>query len=351
METYRAAIVGLTGIGSGRPSAHPLTAAPRSHAAAYFHHPRTDLVAVCDKNPAALDQFRETWQDVWPDIEYHRDYRVMLESAQPDLLSIATSDHAHAEIAVKGALGSPRAILCEKPIATTLADADRMIAACSENQTLLSVEHTRRWDPTFLRARQLIQSGDLGPLRTIVVEMFSPRAMLMRNGIHVIDLFSFFADADARPQWLVGELEEGFESYGSYSGDGGRDPDQDPSASAFIRYSKGLRIFLNMYKTAMPGWQMQITCDKGRLEMSDRSARLIRPQSHYDWPVSDLDVGSYLYTHQLGAVNELVEAIEGHRELICSGTEARKALEIALAIMRSNARGSQPVKLPLTADE
>ena len=38
----------------------------------------------------------------------------------------------------------------------------------------------------------------------------------------------------------------------------------------------------------MPGWQMQITCDTGRLELSDRCARLIRPRSHYDWPVSDL---------------------------------------------------------------
>lgn len=351
METYRAALVGLTGIGSGRPAAHPLTAAPRSHAAAYHYHPRTDLVAVCDKNPAALDQFRETWQDVWPDMEYYEDYRAMLESAQPDLLSIATSDHAHADIAVEGALGSPRAILCEKPIATTLADADRMIAACSDNKTLLSVEHTRRWDPTFLRARQLIQSGELGPLRTMVAEMFSPRAMLMRNGIHVIDLFSFFADTEVQPQWVVGELEEGFETHGSYSGDGGRDPDQDPSASAYIRYDKGLRVFLNIYKTAMPGWQMQVTCDAGRLELSDRSARVIQPHSHYDWPTSDLDVGSYLYTHQLGAVNELVQAIEGRSELTCSGTEARKALEITLAIMQSHVRGSQPVKFPLPTSD
>ena len=65
-KTYRAALVGLTGIGAARPSAHPLTAAPRSHAAAYFHHPRTDLVAVCDKNPAALDQFREIGRTYGP---------------------------------------------------------------------------------------------------------------------------------------------------------------------------------------------------------------------------------------------------------------------------------------------
>jgi predicted dehydrogenase len=345
METYHAAIVGLTGIGAARPAAHPLTAAPRSHAAAYHHHPRTELVAVCDKNPAALEQFRSTWHDVWPGLAYYEDYQAMLEETGPDLLSIATSDHAHADIAVAGAFGTPRAILCEKPIATTLADADRMITACHERNTLLSVEHTRRWDPTFLRARQLIHSGELGPLRTIVAEMFSQRAMLMRNAIHLIDLFTFFAEAS--PQWVVGELEEGFETHGSYSGDGGRDPNQDPFASAYIRYTKGIRVFLNSYKTTMPGWQMQLTCDEGRLELSDRSARLIRPRSHLDWPASDLDVAPCLFTHQLGAVNELVEVIEEGGELVSSGEEARNALELTLAIMQSHVRGSQPVTLPL----
>ena len=69
-----------------------------------------------------------------------------------------------------------------------------------------------------------------------------------------------------------------------------------------------------MYKTTMPGWQMQITCDKGRLETlgSERPSysspitlRLARQRSGRR---------TCLYTHQLGAVNELVEAIEGHRD-------------------------------------
>lgn len=351
MKTYRAALVGLTGIGAARASAHPLTAAPRSHAAAYYHHPRTELVAVCDKNPAAIDQFRANWQDVWPEMAFYDDYQTMLKEAEPDLLSVATSDHAHADIVVAGALGTPQAILCEKPIATTLSDADRMITACSENSTLLSVEHTRRWDPTFLRARQLIHSGELGPLRTMVAEMFSPRAMLMRNGIHLIDLFTFFADMDASPQWVVGDLEEGYDTQGAYTGDGGRDPGEDPFASAYIRYTKGIRVFLNSYKTTMPGWQMQITCDTGRLELSDRCARLIRPRSHYDWPVSDLDVSTCLYTHQLGAIDELVKALEEGSELVCSGEEARKALEIALAIMQSHVLGGQPVTFPIADSE
>lgn len=345
MQSHRAAIVGLTGIGAARPAEHPLVAAPRSHAAAYHRHPHTELVAVCDKNPAALAQFRQTWQDVWPQLRYYEDHREMLSDARPELLSVVTSDHAHADIVVDGALGSPRAILCEKPIATTLADADRMIAACEEHDTLLSIEHTRRWNPAFVRARQLICSGELGPLRTMVAEMFSPRAMLMRNGIHLIDLFTFFADGHV--QWVVGELEEGFEDYSSYRGDGGRDPGIEPFASSYVRFRSGVRAFFNSYKTTMPGWQMQLTCDGGRLELSDRSARLIRPTSHYEWNESELHVGDYMHTNQLGAVHELVEILAGRGELACPPREARKALEITLAILQSHVRGNVPIALPL----
>ena len=72
MSLYSAAIVGLTGIGAARPANDKgpglYAAMPRSHAAAYYRHPQTQLRAVCDQNPTALEQFRQTWQDVWPEM-------------------------------------------------------------------------------------------------------------------------------------------------------------------------------------------------------------------------------------------------------------------------------------------
>ncbi len=350
MSIYSAAIVGLTGIGAARPAREEglglYAAMPRSHAAAYHRHPQTHLRAVCDLNSTTLEQFRQTWQDIWPDLRYFSDYRQMLEEIQPDLFSVVTSDHAHADIVVAAAQSSPKAILCEKPIATTLADADRMIAACETTDTLLSIEHTRRWDPAFIEARQLIRSGDLGPLRTLVVEMFSLRAMLFRNGIHLIDLLNYFAETPA--QWLVADLEEGYTSGNEYSGSGGRDPDSEPYASAYIHYGGGVRAFFNSYKTTLPGWLISLTCDDGRLELSDRHARLIRGASHYEWSESDLHVGNYMHTHQLGAVAELVDVLENGGDLVCPAPAARSALEIALAMLRSHNAGNARIDLPLS---
>ena len=92
----------------------------RSHAAAYYHHPRTELVAVCDKNPAAIDQFRANWRDVWPEMAFYDDYQTMLKRGRARSTERRHFPEPHADIVVAGALGTPQAILCEKPIATTL---------------------------------------------------------------------------------------------------------------------------------------------------------------------------------------------------------------------------------------
>ncbi len=168
MATYKAVIIGLTGIGAQRPEAttqeSPYGRIPQSHAAAYQAHPQTDVVAVCDIRPEMLDKFRQTWQDVWPTMQYYTDYRAMLAETKPDIVSVVTPDHLHADITVAAANSGAKAIFCEKPIATTLADADRMIAACDAAGVRLSVLLQRRAEPLFRQVYEAIRTGDLGEI-------------------------------------------------------------------------------------------------------------------------------------------------------------------------------------------
>jgi predicted dehydrogenase len=348
MSHYRAVIIGLTGIGANRP-AEPLGAPlygamPRSHAAAYHRHPATEVVAVCDIRPQALDNFQATWGDIWPDVRLYSGYREMLQREQPDLVSVATPDHLHAGITVDAAAGGAKAILCEKPIATTLADADRMIEAAEAHGVLLSIEHTRRWSPIFQKARQISRSGELGRLRTIVANMYSPRSMLFRNGTHTLDMMVFFAEAD--PQWLFAELEEGFDNYDEYKSDGGHDPATDPAANAYIHFANGVRGFYNSIKVEMPGSQFELTFDKGRLEVSDGGLRLVRGHGHDEWSYANLLPGDYQQSYQLGAVAELIDCLETGKPLVSPAQEARKTLAIMLAILQSHCAGNVRVDLP-----
>lgn len=349
MQTYRAVIIGLTGIGARRqqePAGLPIyEAIPRSHASAYYRHPQTEIVGVCDIRQDALDDFKRDWQDVWPDMHYYTDYRQMLAQEKPDLVSVATSDHLHADMTVEAANGGARAILCEKPIATSLADADRMLAAAEANNTLLTVDHTRRWAPNQHTAREYIRSGQIGPLRNIVANMYSPRSMLFRNGTHTVDMICFFAESE--PQWVFAELEDGFDHFTEYKSDGGHDPATDPAASAYIHFANGVRATYNSLKTEMPGSQIELVCEAGRIEVSDRGIVVIRGLSHLEWSRTTLVPGDYRYTHQLGYVAEVVRVLEDGGALVSPGQEARKTLEVLLGMLKSHELGNVRVNLPI----
>ncbi len=344
---YRAVIVGLTGIGAKRPVEEenlPVYGAmPMSHASAYYRCPQTRLTGVCDLREEALDGFRANWNDVWPDMRYYVDYREMLETESPDLVSVATSDHFHADIVVAAAERGTPAILCEKPLATTLEDADRMIAAAEASGTILSVDHSRRWYPQYLKAREIVRSGRIGPLRTIGCEMFGLRSMLFRNGTHALDTVCFFADGD--PQWLVADLQDGFEHFTEYQGGGGKDSASDPYASAYIRFGNGVRAFFNSFKTGFSGWRFVLTCEDGRVEATDTSARLIRGAS---FETSEI-VPEHYMLHSKGAmVAELVHLLEHGGEPVSPAREARKSLEVILGILKSHHAGNARVDFPLS---
>lgn len=349
-KQYRAAVVGLTGIGARRPPAgsgglrRPMG---RSHVSCYVEHPRTELAAVCDLRSEALDEFRETWPDL-SDTAVHADFGELLAKERPDIVSVVTGDHVHADLTVAAAESGARAVFCEKPIATTLEDADRMIAACERNGVLLSIDHTRRWAPTFFEAQRMVASGALGAVRTLSAEHYGPRAMMFRNGTHLIDLLCFFSGAE--PRWVTAKLEPGFDHFDRYRGDGGKDPAQDPYASALIGFERDIRATYSAYKTEFNAGILTVTCDRGRLEFYNEHGRLLTSDSdgrRRELLSSSLDPGDYLYGHQLGAVDELVGVLDDGGPLVSPGTDARWTLEILLGILASQRNGHDRVDLPL----
>jgi predicted dehydrogenase len=84
-------------------------------------------------------------------------------AADPDVdaIVIVSSDVAHAEGIIAGARHR-KAIFCEKPITTTLEDADRALAAVEEAGVSLQIGFMRRYDPAYAAAKQAIEAGKIG---------------------------------------------------------------------------------------------------------------------------------------------------------------------------------------------
>ena len=96
-------------------------------------------------------------------------------------------------------------IYCEKPLATTLADADRMLAAVEKSGAKICVNHGRRWDPFWRQAKAMIEDGRIGYFTRLGAHLGGEPAMLFRNGTHLVDTVCMFADA--APEWLIGSVE------------------------------------------------------------------------------------------------------------------------------------------------
>ena len=91
----------------------------------------------------------------------HDSFQSLLADKGVDVVVIATRSYQHAEMAI-AALDTGKHVVVEKPMATTLAGADAMIAAAARSPGKLMVRHSRRFDPEFIAARRAIESGKLG---------------------------------------------------------------------------------------------------------------------------------------------------------------------------------------------
>jgi UDP-N-acetyl-2-amino-2-deoxyglucuronate dehydrogenase len=331
----RTAVAGLGFIGAARSRAADLPGMPGSHVEACTVLPDVDLVAVCDPDPAARERFETTWGNRWPGMRPFADCAEMLASVRPDLLCVCSPDHLHRAV-VEAACGfGVRGVFCEKPLATTLDDADAILAAARAAGVALSADR-------LVRAE--IRRGAIGSVSRIVATLGGPRAMLFRNGTHLIDavLMMLGKGTASEPDWVIGVLDAGFEDYASYRGDGGTDPALDPGVSGLMQFRDGVRVFVNASKGTPPRFALELFGDRGRITISDQEgAHLV-----VDDRTRPLIPAATRYSGIAAGLVELARRIEEPRTpLACCGTEARKTLRILLGLLASQEAGGSRVNL------
>jgi UDP-N-acetyl-2-amino-2-deoxyglucuronate dehydrogenase len=352
--TRRIALVGLSWISAdlaGAASDPTLgTAIPYSHASAIAAIPDLEIVAGCDISESARTVFRDRWSVRWPNLRVYEDHREMFATERPELAAVVTPDHLHAEVVRAAVDAGVRGIFCEKPLATTLAEADAIIDAVRGAGVTMNVNYTRRWYPEFVEARRLVQAGELGPLSQIVVQMGGPRSMLFRNHTHAIDLINFLADSE--PVWVWAELERGFEAYGTaYAGDGGNDPATEPGANYYIAYENGVRAYLTgMKDTVGLDTSVSLTGPAARLVVDLEGIRLhsVRHEDIRTKPgVTTIQRVTPRWTvaGMQAAVLDLLTAMDEGRDPASPPESARATVAITQAILESQARGNVKVQL------
>ena len=129
----------------------------------------------------------------------HDTYDALLADEACEMIVVALPSHLHAEFAVR-ALKAGRHVVVEKPMAVDTAEADAMIAAAKDAAGLLTVYQNRRYDPHYLKVREIVRSGVLGRIVEIKANQssFGRRwdwqtlkryggGQLRNNGAHALD--------------------------------------------------------------------------------------------------------------------------------------------------------------------
>ncbi|CAN5726529.1 Gfo/Idh/MocA family oxidoreductase [soil metagenome] len=151
MQNIRVALVGAGFMG-------------RMHSAVYGALDGVDLVHVIDKDPAAASKIAG---------EHGASISLNLDDLPPvHVVDICLPTDLHAKFSVQ-ALNLGKHVVCEKPMALSLADADRMIAAAFENGRRLMIAHCIRFWPEYAELERLVKSEELGKLLSLSLTRYS----------------------------------------------------------------------------------------------------------------------------------------------------------------------------------
>jgi len=171
------------------------------HAPGYQRLENCEIVACADIVRENAEAFAEEFGISGDGV--FEDAVEMLETVQPDVVSISTPVPTHAPLVLDALrTGVLDAIHCEKPMATTWGDARLMAQEADRRDVQLTFNHQRRMAPPWRDAKGVIDGGAIGSLQRLEISC----GELLDNGTHYIDLANMY-NGERQPEWVLGNLD------------------------------------------------------------------------------------------------------------------------------------------------
>ena len=270
MKKLRVGIIGLGGIA-------------RSHCDAIATVDQVEVVAVTD----LFEEKRREYMDKYNIPKGYASHTELLQDDEIDAVAVVLGHQLHHRLTVD-ACNAGVHVLVEKPMAISLEQCDDMIAAAAANNVKLMVGQTQRFYGTSVKAKEILDSGELGPLITAVCYMsknwgFSGRrpqyrsryhggGMWLANGVHVVD----------RLTWVMASQAV---SVSAAIGTRAHYQASDDSATAFVRYKNGLAgVAVSVgYADSAPNYECQVICANGSLRFSQHGEKFVKVGKGDKW--------------------------------------------------------------------
>lgn len=314
-----------------------------------------ELVAVCDTIKSRTEACSKEYN-----VPAFTDLKKMLKEVKMDIISICTPSGLHPEHGILAASHGIH-VLTEKPMATRLAEADKLIQACDQYGVRLFVVKQNRLNTTMQLLKKAIDKGRFGKIYQASVNVFWTRPqeyydMAKWRGTWEFDGGAFMNQAshyvDAL-EWLIGEPE----SVMAMTATMARKIETEDMGAAIVKFRNGVVATINVSMLTYPkNFEGSITIlgekgtakvggvavnriDKWEFEEYDDDDKLIET-SNYNPP------NVYGFGH-LAYYNNVLNVLKNDHEPDTDGRSGRKSLELILAIYKSSQTGKK-IALPLT---
>lgn len=324
---------------------------------------KLDIVAVCDVLPEAMETLlAKHGLEKEASIKRYTDYKTMLAENDLQLISIATESGIHAQIALD-CIDAGVNIIIEKPMAMNMVDAEEIIRRSEEKGVKVSACHQNRFNVAVQETRRALEAGRFGKLSHGSIHVRWNRnkgyydqapwrgtwaqdgGCLMNQCIHGIDLL----------RWMMGDEVE--EVYGVTRQQFHHYLEAEDIGMAVVKFKNGaigtIEGTTNVYPKNLEE-TLYLFGETGTVKIGGTSTNNIDVWDFADEGESDAknkglqEATSNVYGNgHTSLFADMMDAIEHDRKPYVDAVAGRNALEMILAIYKSQKTG-QPVKLPLT---
>ncbi len=309
-------------------------------------NPYAEIAAVCD---TTLERAKEM-TDLYGGKAF-KDYRALIAMKNLDAVIVCATNTTHSEMTI-AALQAGKHVMCEKPMATTLEEAQAMIDAAEQSGKFLMIAHNQRLAPACIKAKQILQSGNLGKVLTFQTVFGHPGCeywaidagntwffdksitglgVMGDLGIHKIDLVHWLLDQ---------EFTEAVAIAGTLNKRNAKGEMIDVEDNAMCL----LKTDLGVLGTVTVSWTYQkednstiIYCEKGVLRIyAHPEYQLIVDYSNTEGEFHKVgEIPTNVKQVKSGIIDCFVDSLVTNRKPEISGEEGYKALQTVLACFKA----------------
>jgi 1,5-anhydro-D-fructose reductase (1,5-anhydro-D-mannitol-forming) len=261
------------------------------------------------------------------------DYGELLADPYVDAVYIATPNALHADQVVAAARAGKH-VMCDKPLATSVADARRAVAACEDAGVRLGITFQTRFHDAFDRFRAVVQDGSLGEIRVVQVEMSPGRTLLkgwrtdpalaglgtINNlGVHAFDLIRYLLGAEVTEVTALT----------------GHEADLAPETLALVllRFASGALAYVNVNQSvAQPQADITVYGTKGRVIGRSCTRMNMSGTLEILTEEGETTIETASYHAYRKAVAAFADAVANGREPSPSGLDGLRSVELTAAI-------------------